>query len=178
MLTNNGDGWSSGFDAMLLRRFTGQCYGQISYSFAVSKRNDHDGFGEYNSAFNQPHNFAVIVGYEINKNWFVTGRWKYAVGRPKDRFVVHENVLGDGGAMRFSKEVTARNADRLPDFHLLSVRMDYRKQIGRLGLVTFIELDNVYNRFNTYEDRFSELTGEEKGLGFGFLPNGGFKVEF
>ena len=178
VLTNNGDGWSSGFDAMLLRRFTGQCYGQISYSFAVSKRNDHDGFGEYNSAYNQPHNFAVIVGYEINKNWFVTGRWKYAVGRPKDRFVVHENVLGNGGAMRFSKEVTARNADRLPDFHLLSVRMDYRKQIGRLGLVTFIELDNVYNRFNTYEDRFSELTGEEKGLGFGFLPNGGFKVEF
>ncbi|MGI9173883.1 MAG: TonB-dependent receptor [Rhodothermales bacterium] len=178
VLTNDGDGWSSGFDAMLLKRFTGPYYGQVSYSFAVSKRNDHDGLGEYNAAYNQPHNFAVIVGYEISKNWFVTGRWKYAVGRPKDRFIVHENVLKNNETMRFSKEVTARNADRLSDFHLLSVRVDYRKQLGRFGLITFLELDNVYNRFNTYEDRFSELTGEEKGLGFGFLPNGGFTLEF
>lgn len=177
-LSNAGDGWASGFDAILLKRFTGKYYGQVSYSFAASKRDDHDGFGSYNSAYNQPHNFAVIVGYELSKEWFVSGRWKYAVGRPKDQFVVHENVLNDPTALRFSKEITARNADRLADFHLLSVRVDYRKQLGRLALITFVELDNLYNRYNTYEDRFSELTGEETGLGFGLVGNGGFKLEF
>ena len=178
VLANDGDGWSSGFDAILLKRFTNKNYGQVSYSYAVSKRNDHDGQGEYHSAFNQPHNFGIIVGHEFNKEWFVSARWKYAVGRPKDRFVVHENVLGDAGAMRYAKEITARNGDRLPDFHLLSVRVDYRKQLGPFGLITFLGLDNLYNRFNTYEDRFSELTGEEKGLGLGLLGNGGLKLEF
>ena len=178
LLTNAGDGWSSGFDAILLKSFTSQFYGQVTYSYAVSKRNNHDGFGEYENAYNQPHNFAAIFGYEINKEWFVSARWKYNVGRPKDRFIIHENVFDNPDMMRFSKEITARNADRLPDFHLLSVRVDYRKQLGRFGLITFLELDDLYNRFNTWEDRFSELTGEEKGLGLGFIANGGFKLEF
>lgn len=29
-----------------------------------------------------------------------------------------------------------------------------------------------------YEERFSELTGEERPIGFGFLGNAGFKLEF
>lgn len=177
-LTNDGNGWSSGFDAILLKRLSNRYYGQVSYSYALSMRNDNDGQGEYHSSFNQPHNFGAIVGYQPSGEWFVSGRWKYAVGRPKDRFVVHENVLGEAAPLRYSREIVARNADRLPDFHLLSTRVDYRKQLGRFGLTTFLELDNVYNRFNTYEARFSELTGKEKGLGYGFLPNLGFKLEF
>ena len=178
LLTNDADGWSSGFDANLLKRFTNRYYGQVTYSFAVSKRNDRDGFGEYNSSENQPHNFAVISGYQINKEWFVSIKWKYNVGRPKDRFTVHGNVLDNAEVVRFSKEITARNADRLPDLHFLSLRTDYRKQLGGFGLITFIELDNLYNRFNTWEDRFSELTGEERGMGLGFFANAGFKLEF
>jgi hypothetical protein len=177
-LTNGGDGWSSGFDAILLKRLSNRYHGQVSYSYAISRRDDHDGWGEYNSSFNQPHNVGAIVGYQANKAWFISGRWKYAVGRPKDRFIVHENVLGDGAPLRYSKEITARNADRLPAFHLLSTRLDYRKQLGRFAVTSFLEMDNLYNRFNTYEARFSELTGEEKALGFGFLPNFGFKLEF
>ncbi len=175
--SNRGDAWSSGIDAILLKRFTDSYYGQLSYSYAIAKRNDHDGFGEYTSPNNQTHNFSVFFGYQINREWFVSAKWKYNVGRPKDRFVVHENVLNNSEVMRFSKEITERNADRLPDFHLLSVRVDYRKQFGPLGLITFLELDNLYNRFNTWEDRFSELTGEEKGLGLGFFANVGFKLE-
>lgn len=178
LLTNNGDGWSSGFDAMLLKRFTNKYYGQITYSYALSKRNDHDGFGVYTSPYNQPHNFAVIYGYQVNKQWFVSAKWKYNVGRPKDRFIVHENVLDNADVMRFSKEITRRNADRLSDFHLLTVRTDYRKQLNKFALITFLELDNLYNRFNTWEDRFSELTGEERAMGLGFFANAGFKLEF
>ena len=177
-LNNDGDGWASGFDVILLKRFTGKYYGQISYSFAISKRDDHDGLGEYDSPFNQPHNVAAILGYQISKEWFVSWRWKYAVGRPKDRFVVHENVLNNPDRLRFSQEIIARNADRIADFHLMSIRVDYRKQLGPIALVTFIEVDNIYDRYNAYEDRFSELTGREKGLGFGIAGNGGFKIEF
>ncbi len=177
-LNNNGDGWASGFDVILLKRFTNRYYGQVSYSFTASKLNDNDGLGEYNAPYNQPHNFAVLFGYELSKEWFISGRWKYAVGRPKDQYILHENVLNDLSRMRYAKEITARNADRIPDFHVLSIRVDYRKQFGRFALITFFDLDNLYNRYNTYEDRFSELTGQEKGLGLGFAGNAGFKIEF
>lgn len=176
--TNEGEGWASGFDAMLYKRFTNRYYGHITYSYATSKRNDDDGWGSYNTPYTQPHNFTAMAAFQINSKWFVSARWKYGVGRPKDRFIVHEDVLDNREVLRFSKEITARNADRVADFHMLTVRVDYRKQIGRLGLITFVELDNIYDRFNTYEDRFSELTGKEKGLGFGFAGNAGFKVEF
>ena len=175
--SNKGEGWTSGFDAMLLKRFTDQVYGQVSYSFAASKRDDNDGFGEYHAPYFQPHNFAIIMGYQLNKQWFFAGRWKYAVGRPKDHFLVHE-IATDSGASRYSREILQRNGDRVPDFHVLSVRVDYRKQFGRVALITFFDLDNLYNRQNVYEDRFSELTGKEKGLGIGFVGNGGFKLEF
>ncbi len=175
--SNEGEGWSSGFDAMLLKRFTNKFYGQMSYSFAASKRNDNDGFGEYNSSYFQPHNFAIIAGYQLNKQWFFSGRWKYAVGRPKDDFLVHEITTATGHT-RYTREILERNGGRIPDFHVLSMRVDYRKQFGRLALITFFDLDNLYNRQNVYEDRFSELTGKEKGLGIGFVGNGGFKLEF
>ncbi len=177
-LNNNGDGWASGFDVVLLKRFTNRYYGQVSYSFTASKLNDNDGLGTYNAPYNQPHNFAVLFGYEINKAWFISGRWKYAMGRPKDRYILHEDVLNNPDRLRYAREITARNADRIPDFHVLSIRVDYRKQFGRFALITFFDLDNLYNRYNTYEDRFSELTGEEKGLGLGFAGNAGFKIEF
>jgi hypothetical protein len=176
-LTNRGTGWSTGFDAIVRRSLAGRFHGEATYSYLVSRRDDHDGTGEYDAPFSQPHNFATRFGYELNDRWFVSGRFRYSAGRPKDRIIVHENVLGDPDRMRYSREVVARNAERVPDFHLLNVRLDYRRQLGRLGLITFLELENVYNRFNTYEERFSELTGEERPIGFGFLGNAGFKLE-
>lgn len=177
VMSNEGDGWSSGIDVLLQKHFTDRIHGHASYSFAVSERNDQNGLGPYTAPYNQPHTFTIIAGYEVTDALSVSGKWKYAVGRPTDRYIVHENVLNDEDRMRFSKEITARYADRLPDFHLLTVRADYRAQFGPLSLVTFLELDNVYDRFNTWENRFSELTGEKKALGFGFLPNVGFKLE-
>lgn len=177
MLTNDGTGWSSGFDAIVRRRLTGQFHGEVTYSYLVSRRDDQDGLGEYDAPFSQPHNFAARFGYELSDRWFVSGKFRYAAGRPKDRFIVHENVLGDADRMRYSREVVARNADRVPDFHLLNVRLDYRRQLGPLALITFLDLENIYNRFNTYEERFSELTGVERPIGFGFLGNAGFKLE-
>jgi hypothetical protein len=175
--TNQGTGWSSGFDAILRRRLSGRYHGEVTYSRLVSRRDDGDGAGEYDAPFSQPHNFAARFGYELSDRWFVSSRFRYSAGRPKDRFVVHENVLGDADRMRYSREVVARNADRVPDFHMLNLRLDYRRRFGRVALVTFLDLENIYNRFNTYEERFSELTGQERPIGFGFVGNAGFKLE-
>lgn len=176
-LTNDGSGWSSGIDAMVRRRFTGRFHGEATYSYLVSRRDDHDGRGEYTAPFSLPHNFAARVGYELSDRWFISSKFRYAAGRPKDRVVVHQNVLGDADRMRYSQEVMARNADRVGAFHTLDVRTDYRRQLGPVALITFLDVENIYNRFNIHEERFSDLTGEQRPIGYGILANFGFKLE-
>jgi len=111
-LTNHGTGWSTGLDAILRRRFTGRFHGEVTYSFLVSRRDDHDGMGEHDAPFSQPHNFAARFGYELSDRWFVSSRFRYAAGRPKDRFIVHENVLGDPDRRRYSRDRRAKRGTR------------------------------------------------------------------
>ena len=69
-------------------------------------------------------------------------------------------------------------AGRLPAFHTFNIRFDSRRQIGRIALVSFLDVINLYNHLNVNEDRFLELTGKEDRRGFEILPTGGLKVEF
>ena len=177
-MNNQGEGWTSGIDMLLLKRFTENYYGQLTYSFSVSKRDDNDGLGEYNAPYSQPHIFNILGGYQVNKKFFISAKWTYATGRPKHKFIVHENIFDDPTYIRYSQEFTDRYGDRLTPFHMLDVRLEYRHRIGPITLVTYLDLGNLYNRFNATEDRFSELSGEVKSLGFGFVPSFGLKAEF
>jgi hypothetical protein len=175
---NNGDGWAGGIDLSLVKRFVSKFYGQVNYSYALSKRNDNDGQGSYDSDFNQPHIFNVLAGYEFNKTWNLSAKWRYATGRPKDAFIVHADVLDDPRTPRFAQEITGNNTDRLPNFHTFNIRLDWRQQVGRIALVSFFDIVNVYNHLNVNEDRFLELNGKEDRRGFSILPTGGLKIEF
>ncbi|MCA9733411.1 MAG: TonB-dependent receptor [Deferribacteres bacterium] len=177
-LKNKGEGWASGLDFLLQKRYAKSFYAQMGYSFSVSKRNDNNGLGEYNAPYNQPHIFNLLGGYQINKRFFVSAKFHAASGLPKHNFIVHENIFNDSNFIRYSQEITDRYADRMTPYIMLDARVDYHQQFGRLALVTYVDLSNVLNRYNSTEDRFSELSGEEKALGFGFLPTFGFKLEF
>ena len=83
---------------------------------------------------------TMLGGYEFNKEWTLSAKWKYATGRPSDVFIVHPNVFGDPDFPRFSRETTVENGDRLPAFHTFNVRVDYRKQFKHFALVNFIDV--------------------------------------
>jgi hypothetical protein len=117
--TNQGDGWASGIDLALIRRFAEHFYGQINYSYSQSQRHDRDGRGAYDADFNQPHIFSTLAGYQFNKEWTIAAKWRYATGRPTDAFIVHKDVFTDFEFKRFPKEITANNAARLGNFHTL-----------------------------------------------------------
>ena len=101
-----------------------------------------------------------------------------SAGRPKDAFIVHADVLNDPNILRFSQEITANNTDRLPAFHTFNVRIDSRRQIGRIAFVSFLDIVNVYNHLNINEARFLELNGQEDRRGFEILPTLGVKIEY
>ena len=175
--TNAGDGYARGIDVGIVKKFIDKWYGQINYSYSESKRKDHNGEGEYNSDLSQPHNFNILVGYELNSEWSFSTKWKYATGRPKDSFITHSNVHNNVNFLRYAKEITSNNAERLPDFHTWNIRVDYRKQLGRFALVTFLDILNVYNHLNVTEERFIERNGEIEAQGFKIIPTFGLKLE-
>ena len=176
--TNAGDGWARGVDVSLIKRLVARFYGQVNYSFAASRRDDNDGLGSYDSDFNQPHIFSLLGGYEISDSWAISAKWRYATGRPRDAFVVHEDIFGDPQRLRYSQEIVADNGERLPAFHTFNIRIDQRTQLGRFALVGFLDVVNVYDHLNVNEERFLPPNGKNEERGFGILPTGGLKLEF
>lgn len=175
---NAGTGYAQGIDFGLIKKFSNQWYGQVNYSYSANKRNDNDGNGEYNGDFSQPHVFNILLGYELNKEWSFSAKWKYATGRPKDSFIVHKNIFNDPNFVRYSKEITGNNNQRFDDFQTLNLRIDYRLQFGWLALVTFLDVLNLYDRLNVSEEQLNEITGTIKKSGFQIIPTFGFRLEF
>ena len=158
--TNAGEGTAFGVDVVANRRFDNGWSANAVYSFNDSTRDDRDGLGEYPPDYNHRHMFSLGARWEITQRWQAGFRWKYATGRPRDEFVVHEDVLaGIGGPLRYSQEFTTRNTARWDDFHTLNVRLDYRRPVGPVDLVAFLDILNVYGGSASDELEFNPATG-------------------
>ncbi|HEV3250808.1 MAG TPA: TonB-dependent receptor, partial [Puia sp.] len=81
-LSNNGTGYAYGADVNLTKRLSKKYYGQVGYSYMLSKRDDHDGLGDYDYIFSVPHTFSVLGSYKPNEKWVFSGKFRYATGRP------------------------------------------------------------------------------------------------
>jgi hypothetical protein len=143
-VTNDGEGTNLGLDVVLSRRFAGGWFGNVVYAHNKARINNNDGFGDYDADFNRKHFFSIGGSWEINGRWKVGARWKWASGRPTDDFIIHSDVLGPGQPLRYSKELTQRNALRLDNLHSLNIRIDYRRNLGPVDLVGFLDVINVY----------------------------------
>jgi hypothetical protein len=68
-------------------------------------------------------------------------------------------VLGAGQPLRYSKELTQPNALRLDDSHSLNIRVDYRRTLGPVDLVAFLDVINVYAGPGAEEREFDPRRG-------------------
>ncbi|OGU79016.1 MAG: hypothetical protein A2279_11155 [Stygiobacter sp. RIFOXYA12_FULL_38_9] len=178
-MMNSGKGYACGIDLALLKRFSDKYYGQVNYSYSVSKRKDDNNLALYNSSFNQPHIFNLLVGYQFNDNWSVSGKWKYATGRPRDSYMLHSDALNNPDKLRYSMEITSRNSRRFEDYHALHFRVDYRNQFtDNLALIAYLDIMNLYDRANGFQDTLNQVTGKIEVEGSSMVPTIGFKVEF
>jgi hypothetical protein len=158
-VSNDGDGTSYGVDVVVTRSFADRWSADAAYSYNRVRRDDNDGRGDYDADFSRPHFFTIGGTWEISDRWQVGARWKYASGRPTDAFIVNEDVLGPGQPLRFSKELTEQNAGRLEDYHSLNIRVDYRRPIGPINLVAFVDVINVYGGPGANSQEFNPRQG-------------------
>ena len=143
-VTNDGRGKNHGLDVVLSRRFSDGWFGNVVYAYNRARIDDNDGSGDHDADFNRKHFFSIGGSWEINGRWKVGARWKWASGRPTDDFVIHSDVLGPGQPLRYSQELMRPNARRLEDLHSLNIRVDYRRNLGPVDLVAFLDVINVY----------------------------------
>ena len=146
---NIGEGTGSGIDLLLSKRMTDTWSASATYSYSRARRDDNLGEGEYDADWDRPHAFGVVAAWQPNDRWSFAAKWRYASGRPTDAYVTHTDVLADaGGPLRYSKEIVDTNSERMPAYHALTLRADYRRRFGPLSLIAFLDVINVYGRKN------------------------------
>lgn len=176
-LTNDGSGYAYGADISLIKRLSRNYYGQISYSYMESVRDDNNSLGNYDYIFNIPHTVTLMGSYKPSNKWIFSGKFRYSTGRPTDSYVIHSDVLGTADMPRYAQEVTAVNGDRFPDFISLDIRADYNVQRKWGTLSAFVDLVNASDRFNVNAELFIPETGRISNVGLGVFPTFGVRVE-
>ena len=177
--TNIGEGTAAGVDLMLAKRMSRNWSASATYSYSRARRDDNLGEGEYASDWDRPHAFGIVGVWQPTDRWTFSAKWKYASGRPTDAFIVHSDVLGGAGPVRYSRESTRTNAERLPDYHSLSLRTDYQRRFGPVSLVAYLDILNVYARENANGYEWDERRGVNiiEGLDEA-LPTIGLRFEY
>ena len=163
LAANNGEGTSYGLDVVVNRRLDNGWSANAVYSYNDATLDDNDGNGEYDAPFNHEHLLSIGANWEINNRWLASFRWKYSTGRPRGDFIIHEDVLrDDGGPLRYSQEFITNNTMRWDDYHQLDIRVDYRRPLGPVDLIAFVDVLNVYGSATSDEREFNPVTGEFK----------------
>ena len=166
-LASEGTGWARGLELFVQKKMSEvPYYGTISMSYNQSMFTALDGI-ERPGSFDQTWIMNLGGGYVFNEKWEFSTKFRYATGRPY-------TPLDESG----SQITSAYNAERLDANHNLDMRLDRRWNNNGWGLITYIDVQNVYNRKSSSVPSFDPNTGEvSEQQGFGILPTIGISAE-
>ena len=163
----NATGYSYGVELSAIKT-KGRFTGSVSYTwsrslvavrpqFLVEQVNQGNYFP---SLFDKPHNLTVSGQYFLGGGWTFAGNFLYQTGRPitypDGQYSLNENLI-----FNFS----ARNLDRLPDYHRLDVSFSHdsrRNKTQKRYNVLNISFYNLYARKNPYSIFFRQFLSNPK----------------
>src|SRR5690606_10959243 len=158
-LANLGEGTSHGLDVVARGTLRDGLYATAPHSYNHAKVDRKDGRGAVADEFYREHVATLGLTSEITDRWKVAGRYKYLSGRPADAYIIHEDVLGPGEPLRYSRETIGRNVGRNPGYGMLNLRVDYRRAFGPIDVTAFLDVINVTSAGSTDETEFDYRRG-------------------
>lgn len=171
-LSSEGRGTSHGVEALLQKRFSEvPLYGLVSLSWNRTRFAGLDDVtrpGAFETAFIG----TAVAGWRFGPKWEVSGKLRAATGRPFTPFVTTGPQAGTLDFARF-------NAQRLPGFAALDVRVDRRWSFSRWQLVTYLDVQNISARENV--GAFEWDPRQQRAVAntaLGVLPSIGVNIEF
>jgi hypothetical protein len=168
-LVSRGSGSAQGIELLVQKKLSEvPCYGTVSVSYNRAEFSAIDGI-ERPSSFDQRWIINVGGGYLFDDKWEFSAKFRYVTGRPYtpfDQFGYQNPAL--------------YNAARIGANHSLDIRVDRRWSFGAWTLVTYADIQNIYNRKAVTVPRFNERLGrsETNLASIGILPSIGVSAEF
>lgn len=95
----------------------------------------------------QRHTVNAVVRRRFGALWDVALAGQYHSGWPTTS-VTAESIMNPDGSVSIRASLGPRNAERLPPFHRLDLRVNRRFAAGRGTLSAFLEITNLYGREN------------------------------
>jgi hypothetical protein len=167
-LVSEGSGNARGVELFFQKKLSeSPWYGIASLSFNEARFTALDGV-ERPGAFDQRWILNLGGGYLFNERWEAAMKFRLATGRPytpynPDGTQDRNNVYGD----------------RIGVNHSLDVRVDRRWSFDDWNLITYIDIQNLYNkkpsRIPTFNQRTMQL---DEPRSIGILPSIGLTAEF
>jgi hypothetical protein len=179
----SGIGFSRGVE-LLAQKKSGKYTGWLSYTLGQA-RNQIDIYGEDYFAANQDvtQEFKAVAMRKVGR-WDLSATWIYATGRPYTAPDGGYSIRLLDGEDEAYITTSAKNGNRLPDYHRLDVGLTCNfnprpdgNERGSLGLSLF----NLYNRKNVWYKEYQIEDGavyEIDKTFLGFTPNLTFTLKF
>jgi len=173
--TSKGYGYVKGIDFSLHKKLTGSgIYGMINYSLSESKFTALKG-GPKPGSFDYRHNLTIIAGYQLSNDWLIGIKYRYTTGRPYTPFDVEKSIIAGRGVYQTDKF----NEARYKDYNRLDIRVDKKWNFKKLTIISYVELQNVFDTTNVYQYFWNEYKNQQGTIyQWAFLPVGGFSIQF
>lgn len=170
----SGERRASGVDLLLERQ--GRLRGSVQLSLSRVKARDAASAPWHNGDFDYRRVFTAEGGAPLRGAWRISGKWRFAGGRPFTQFPVR--ALPDG-TYEPLPDPLKRNLSRYPHYSRLDARIDRRFEARGWGASLFLEVQNILNRENVFARHFNWKRGVfEDVLQFKRLALIGLIVDF
>ena len=142
-------------------------YGIISVTWSEAFFTPLDGI-QRSGSYDQRWIINLTGGYIFSNKWETSFRFRFASGNPYTPF------NNDG-----TQTIANYNSRRLKSVHSLDVRVDRRWNFENWALVTYLDIQNIYNNKNTNTIRWDYSKNQvDNESSIGILPSIGVSVEF
>lgn len=139
---NGASGSALGLELLVKKDMGYGLSGFVSVSLSKSKRHNDTTGENFIFGFDQPVIANAVLQYKPSEKFLYGARWSYHTGHP-DTPIIGNRTEADG---RIRPVYGALNSERMPAYHRLDLRVDYRYSDK---LSYYGELVNAYGRKNT-----------------------------
>jgi len=167
-LTASGTGNAKGVELSLQKKLSDTPYfGIASLTYSVANYTALDNV-ERSGSYDQTWIVSLSGGYKISTEWEASLKFRYSTGSP------YTPYNSDG-----TQNVVDYNSLRFPANHSLDIRVDKFWYFSGWSLITYIDIQNIYNRNNITSIRWDERTqSPEFNEAIGILPSIGISAVF
>jgi hypothetical protein len=167
-LTSAGIGKARGVELSLQKKLSDSpYYGIASFTYSVADYTARDKI-ERTGSYDQTWIVSLSGGYRFSSEWEASLKFRYSTGRPYTPY-------NAGG----TQNISDYNSVRFPDNHSLDLRVDKYWFFSGWSLITYIDVQNIYNRKNITGVRWDVRTqSPEFNESIGILPSIGISAVF